>query len=281
MPNHTPKTPQLPLLPEATAFEMLDRRVRSSFMNDELYVSVLDLLEFYGNKKNPSQAWRDTLAYMERQGASLTPFCGLSKFIGKTGKMSKPTPMINLNGFLRIVQSADVPEWEHIRQWLADTGERELKSKASRERDNESAKLHKAGYGQTPEVIRFDAYRTELDEYAKLKKMYTQVIEAPDYAALNNAEYEAFFGMFASQLKKVYGDVSIRSIMGTVQLETMIYAERRLREALATQATMTNERAVQIIKVVIEPLGVYLRGYTQLMNIDLVTGKSLLGDGKK
>ena len=265
-----------PLFPEETAFDRLDSRVRSTFLNDEQYVSVLDLLEFHGNKKNPTQAWKTTLDFMERQGASLTPFCGVYQFPNKDGKKRKATPVINLNGFLRIAQSSDVPEWEPIRQWLADTGEQKLRSKAARERDSESAKLHKAGFGQRPEVIRFDAYNTELDEYAKLKRMYTEVIEAPDYAALNDAEYMAFFGMFARQLKKVYGDVSIRSIMGTVQLETMTYAERRLREALSTQAVMTNDRAIQIIKVIIEPLGVYLRGYTQLMNVDLVTGRPLL-----
>lgn len=36
-----------------------------------------------------------------------------------------------------------------------------------------------------------------------------------------------------------------------------------------------------IIHVIIAPLGIYLRGYTQLMNVDLVTGRPLLGAGKE
>lgn len=282
MSNDTPKPPQLPLLPEATPFELLDSRVRITIINDDEFASIFDILEYHGNKKNPRQAWKNILKYMQdKQGFSNSPDFGQYAFEGKDGKRKAVTPVVNIEGFMRLAQSADVPEWEEIRNWQARVTGQEARSKAGRDRDNQLSKLQKAGYGDRPEVIRFERYNEELDEYAKLKKMYSEVIDAPDYASLNNAEYEAFFGMFAKQLKKVYGDVSIRSIMGTVQLETMIYAERRLREALSTQQVMTNERAIQIIKVVIEPLGVYLRGYTQLMNIDLVTGKPLLGKGDK
>ncbi len=277
--NDSKENSQLPLIPEETALGKLDNRVRSTYIGGEQYVSALDILQYHGGKKNPSQAWKTTLKFMEeKQGVSLSPFCGEYAFDGSDGKKKKSTPVINLEGFLRIVQSAEVPEWEPIREWLAKEGAENLKSKAQRKRDSELERYQKAGLGDKPEVVRFAAYNEALKEYAALKSAFTRVCDSPDWRVLANEEYQALFGMMANQLKTVLKNENIRQSLGTDALETMTFAERRLRSVLSTQQNLTNERIQEIIKVVVAPLGIYLRGLSDLEGKDMLTGKPLLND---
>lgn len=277
--NDSKENPQLPLLPEDTALSQLDKRVRSTYIGGEQYVSVLDILEFHGNKKNPRQAWKNILKYMqEKQGFSNSPDFGQYAFEGKDGKRKAATPIVNLDGFMRLIQSADVPEWEDIRNWQAKLSGNELKSKAQRKRDSELERYQKAGLGDKPEVVRFAAYNEALKEYAALKSAFTRVCDSPDWRVLANEEYQALFGMMANQLKAVLKNENIRQSLGTDALETMTFAERRLRSVLSTQQNLSNDRIQEIIKVVVAPLGIYLRGLSQLEGKDMLTGKPLLND---
>lgn len=276
-----PANEQLLLMPEETALSQLDSRVRSTYIGGEQFVSALDILQYHGNKKNPAQAWQTTLNYMEeKQGVSLSPFCGVYQFDGSDGKRKKPTPVINLDGFLRIVQSADVPEWEPIREWLVKTGANAIRSKAQRKRDKELNRYQKAGFGDKPEVIRLAAYNEALKEYNELKSTYARLCENPDWALLANEEYLALFGAMANQLKAVLKSDNIRKALPTLQLDTMAFAEKRLREVLSTQQNLTNERIQRIIQVVIAPLGAYMRDISELQGIDHITGRPLLKSGK-
>lgn len=270
-----PKQPHLMQYSEVLA--QLDPRVRTTYIGGEQYVSAFDILQYHGNKKNPRQAWKTTLEFMERQGASFSPFVGQYGFEGADGKRKATTPVISLDGFLRLVQAAEVPEWEPIREWLAKTGSDAIKSKAQRQRENEIAKYKKAGYGNAPEVQRLEAYNEVLKEYSELKSTYVRICENPDWQDLANAEYFALFGMFANQLKAVLKSDNIRKALDTEQLDTMAFAERRLRSVLSTQGdNLSNERIKQIIDTVISPLGVYLRGLAELRGVHHVTGRPLL-----
>lgn len=231
--NDNKDNPQLPLIPQESVLDHIDSRVRSTYIGTEQYVSVLDLLQYHGNKKNPTQSWRATVDFMTRQGYS-TPHV-VYAFEGSDGKKKKATPVINLETFLRIVQSAEVPEWEPIREWLAKEGAENLKSKAQRKRDSELERYQKAGLGDKPEVVRFAAYNEALKEYAALKSAFTRVCDSPDWRVLANEEYQALFGMMANQLKAVLKNENVRQSLGTDALETMTFAERRLRSVLSTQ----------------------------------------------
>lgn len=268
------KTPviQPELFNYSEAFTKLDKRVRSTYIGAEQYVSALDLLQYHGNKKNPTQSWRVTMEYMERQGYS-TPSV-VYQFEGSDGKKKKATPVVNLETFLRFVQSAEVPEWEGIRQWLAYIGAEQLKGNAQRDRENKIELYKKAGYGDRPEVLHMEAYNEALKEYAALKSTYARLVDNPDWANLANAEYLALFGMMAQQLKEALKSDNIRKALSTEALDTMAFAERRLRAVLTTQQNLTNERIQEIIQVVVTPLGVYLRGLQDL------TGKPLLASGE-
>lgn len=273
MSKHTPKPPELQpkLFEYSEALNQLDKRVRTTHIGAEQYVSVLDILEYHGNKKNPAQAWKTTLDFMERQGFGSSPFFGQHKFEGQGQRL---TPVVNLDGFLRLVQSAEVPEWEPIRKWLSHIGAEQIKSNAQRKRESTIATHKKHGLGNRPEIQHLEAYNEALKEYAELKSTYARLVDNPDWAMLANAEYFALFGMFSKQLKEALNNDNIRKGLDTDALETLAFAERRLRSVLATQQNLTNERIQEIIQVVVSPLGVYLRGIKQLQ------GLSLLGSGK-
>jgi hypothetical protein len=266
---------QLHLMQYSEVLAKLDPRVRTTYIGAEQYVSILDILQYHGNKKNPTQSWRVTQEFMTRQGYS-TPSV-VYAFEGKDGKKKKPTPVVDLKTFFRIAQSADVPAWEPIRDWMAELAENESKSIAQRKRENEISKYKKAGYGDKPEVQRLEAYNEALKEYSELKSTYARICENPNWQELANAEYFALFGMFANQLKAVLKSDNIRKSLDTEQLDTMAFAERRLRSVLATQGdNLSNERIKQIIDTVISPLGVYLRGLAELRGVHHVTNQPLL-----
>lgn len=265
-PSKQEKPIQPKLFTHSEILDHLDSRVRVAHIGAEQYVSALDILQYHGNKKNPTQSWRVTLDFMARQGSS-TP----SVEHQFEGRGQKPTPVIDIETFLRFVQSAEVPEWEPIREWLAHIGAEQLKSKAERKRDNELEKYKKAGYGERPEILRLEAYNDALKEYNALRSTYARIVDNPDYAMLADSEYMALFGMFSKQLKAVLGNDNIRKALDTEQLDTMAFANRRLRGVLATQGDkLSNEAVKHIIDVVVSPLGVYLRGLSELQ------GKKLL-----
>lgn len=274
MSNHTLETPskQPELFNYSEALSRLDPRVRTTYIGGEQFVSALDILQYHGNKKNPTQSWRVTMEYMTRQGYS-TPSV-VYQFEGKDGKRKAATPVIDIKTFFRFAQSADVPEWESIRDWMATLAENDTKSKAQRDRENDIAKHKKHGLGDRPEILHLEAYNEALKEYDALRKTYARLVDNPDWAALANAEYIALFGMMAKQLKAALKNDNIRKGLDTEALDTMAFAERRLRSVLATQKNLTNERIQEIIAVVVTPLGVYLRGLNELQ------GKPLLASGK-
>lgn len=272
--------PKQEMLFDANELNHLDSRVRMTFIGDEQFVSILDVLEYHGNKKNPRQAWKNISEYMVKQGISNSPDFGQYAFEGSDGKRKAKTPVMNLRGFYRFTQSADIPEWEHIRQWQAQLGELASKSKAEQDRLNSIKILQDAGFGDHPHTLWKIAHNETISEQALLKKAYARLIDNPDYPELTNTEYLALFGLKAKQLKAILQTENIKSKLGTQQLETIAFAAKQLRYVLSEQGEMTNERAKLIIHEVIDPIGVYMRGIAQLMGKDHITGKPLLPIGK-
>lgn len=284
MNNHTPNNPpkQLQLIPNETALDKLDSRVRSVIIDNDLFVSVIDVLQYHGNKKNPRQSWQTTIAYMkEKQGYSNSPDIGQYQFLGSDGKRKAATPVMNFQGFMRFVQAVDVPEWENIRDWMAKLSSDSAKSKALQKQERELEKYQKAGLGSRPEILLLEGRIENKKELAELKKLIYQVVKDPNMGIIHNIEYKALFGMIADELKHLLSSESIRDSLGLSALNTLTFGEKQLRLALSVQKDLTHERVADIIRVVITPLGAYLRGYSDMMGIHPITGKPLLESGNQ
>lgn len=281
MKNHSTDNPQLPLLPEETILDRLDIRVRSVLIDGEQFVSILDVLKYHGNKKNPRQSWQTTIKYMqEKQGYTNSPDIGQYQFVGSDGKRKVATPVANLKGFMRFVQSVDVPEWEEIRQWQTRLAEEDLKSKAERNRENKLDRLHKAGLGDRIETRILSARHENIKIYKELKSVINRLVDNPDWALVTDAEYHALFGMTAKHLKKILNTDSIRDKLGLHPLHALNYSEALLRDILLTQGKIDNQRYLEIIRFAIEPIGTHLRSVSEALGIDTISGKPLLGKGK-
>lgn len=280
MSNLSTKPPQLPLLPKETALDKLHIEVRSVHIQDVQFVSILDILQYHGNKKNPSQAWKSISAYMAKQGLSNSPDFGEYQFVGSDGKRKQATPVMNLDGFMRFVMSADVPEWEEIRQWQAKLSADAMRGKEQRKRDSNIEKLHKAGLSDRIETRTLEARNDNIRIYKELKSVINRLVDNPDWALVTDAEYFALFGMTAKNLKKILNTTSIRDNLGLHPLHALNYSEALLRDVLLSQGKIDNQRYLELIKLAIEPIGVHLRSVSQALGIDMLTGKSVLPSGK-
>jgi hypothetical protein len=106
-------TIQLPLFPES-------EQPRKCIIDGEEYASVLDMLEMYGKSSNPDTDWRRIKEKLEKQGYKVADLILYHRFPGKDGKLHRPTPVVNKVQIARIAQITDYPEWEPIRQRMAE-----------------------------------------------------------------------------------------------------------------------------------------------------------------
>lgn len=263
---------QMSLFPEHNPLLDLDGRVRTIEIGGEVYASILDIFQYHGNKTNPTLSWQQTLRMLEKQG-----FDSSMDFIEHQfkGRGQKKTPIINLNGFLRIVQSSEVKEWESIRVWLAKTGADVIRNKATREREKNIHLHNEAGLGDTPEARRYAARHESIETYKRLSALINRICENPQFAKLTNAEYLGIFGETTESLKEILHTKSIRGSLTTIQIRTLTYAEDILRDILAEKRQVTNEEIVLTIKRVYPPIGNTLKEIMNSQGLDHITGEVL------
>lgn len=103
---------QLPLFPEP-------EKPRVCLIDGKAHISILDAYRIHGKSKNASLDWKRDKAELERQGYNISNLIGYA-FPGADGKMKKLTPVANEEQIARIAQVAKFPEWEPIRQRMAE-----------------------------------------------------------------------------------------------------------------------------------------------------------------
>lgn len=271
--DHEPK--QLTLFSDNAILDGLDIRVRRTIINGEEYVSALDLLQYHGNKINPSLSWKRTLAFMrDKQGADL----GSNKLLEHhfEGKGQRKTPVINFKAFLRFAQSAEVPEWEFIRELQMQAAEEKITSKRQRQMEQDIAKHDRAGLGDRPEIVLVKARLENKIGHDALIEIVSILCDKPNWGQLNNSIYQGLFGMAASELREILNTKAIRDKLPLRQIQALTLAEGVLSDMLAVQKELTMKRIIDCIDIAIVPIGEYLKWYSQTIGIHHVTSQSLL-----
>jgi hypothetical protein len=105
-------TPQQPNLP---GFE----QPRKCVIDGVEYASVLDCLAIYGDSAHPDRDWKRIKDKLRRQGYTVSQLV-LYQFPGKDGRLKQATPVVTKEQIARIAQVTDYPEWEPIRQRMAE-----------------------------------------------------------------------------------------------------------------------------------------------------------------
>lgn len=248
------------------------------------YISILDAYRIYGKSSNPTRDWKRDKAKLERQRNNdihNLPICVDYVFAGEDGKNKKPTPIANEVQLLRIVQVVEFPEWDHLRQFMAELAGRELDERRNPEkavlrRQSEIAKLKAAGYGEHPAAIHLEARNTNIENHKRLKGLIKQICDNPRYGEIFNTEYQALLGFVAKELEVMLETKSIRDALPTMQLQALTLAETALQKVLERYDSMSNEQILKAVSITITPIGEYLRTVSDAAGIHHVTGKPLL-----
>lgn len=269
--DNTPK--QLSLLPPETVLGELDNRVRRVVIDGEGWVSALDLLQYHGNKVNPSLSWKRTLAFMtEKQGANL----GSNNLLEHQfeGRGQRKTPIINLEGFLRFAQSAEVPEWEWIRQLQVVTT---AKTAKQRKLEHDLGLIDKSQWNNDAGKERIQLQIDVIKSWQVLQSTIKDMVDNPNYGQLTNSEYMNLFGTNADGLKNKLKSKDIRADLATMALSTLRHAETILSSVLRlSNGNLTMQQTTTIYEHVLKPLGEAHEVICNEFGIDHVTGKPLL-----
>lgn len=180
----------------------------------------------------------------------------------------------------------DRPMIAEVRQYLAEAGSllddwrrnpEKMLSVAESRMLSEISKHEKAGLGEHPNIIHLKAELEAKQVVKELNNMVSKVVNNPDYAKIHNTKHLALFGATAGKIRDILNSKDIHKALPTLQLNTLIFAERQMIEVLRLQGgSIDNQRALDSIIMAVQPLGVYLRGLCDSLGIDHISGQPLL-----
>lgn len=181
--------------------------------------------------------------------------------------------------------TGDRPQLKEIKDYLAAVGvefdklrrdPEKRQALAAIDRKRTIAIHEKAGYGQHSEVLRLKDRDVSIDVLQSLKASIAKVCSEPIWGKLFNAEYRAMFNMNAKMLTNILGCKSVRDGLPSLNLVWLTAAERTLQTALSQYNHLTSEQIEYLIDKIMRPIGEQLRGICEALNIDPISGKSLL-----
>lgn len=223
------------LVPRQSSFldSILDPRVRRFYNEQGLYISILDVLEIHAHKKNPTDSWKNTLAWMtDKQGfKDQTSLIRDWRPDGQIG--GRATPMIHEDLFYRILQSADVPEWEPLRQWGAALMKREVSKPQQKFMPKQSPIYRRAidaGYtsdeAETAAGIR-ESLKHQTVETNAVRQAHGAK-DPGDFAKLNALDSQVATGKTPRQWKQELGEnVTPADYMSPLDNISLAYEKRR------------------------------------------------------
>lgn len=176
------------------------KEIRKVWHDDELYFSVVDVIEILTDSPNPKNYWS---VLKNRDPQTLTN-CKSLKMRSMDGKM-RSTDCANMKGIFRIIMSVPSSKAEPLKMWLAEQGERAIEETENPELLTErQIALYKAK-GYTDEWIKermqnIDTRKKLTDEWQK-----RDVKEGKEYAILTSIIAKGTFGLTPTEHKDLKG----------------------------------------------------------------------------
>lgn len=242
------------LIPRQYSFldSLLDPRVRRMWNDDGFYVSILDVLEYHGHKTNPRLSWKQTLDWMtEKQGFKPSSIEIIQHQFAGQGQ--RKTPVIHEDLFYRILQSADVPEWEPLRVFGAALMKQEVSKPKQPFKPIQSPMFRRAiDAGYTREEAEGAAL---IRERLKDRTKETNEVRAQhgandprDFARLNALDSQVATGKTPAQWRKELGEeVTPADYMSPLDNISLAYEKlRAAQEHEANQSRGVDEMAQDI-----------------------------------
>jgi len=187
-----------------------DIQIRRTWIDDEWFFSVIDIIAVLTNSTNPRDYWyKMKVRVKQDEGFEPSTVCRQFKMEASDSKM-RQTDCANTEGILRIIQSVPSPKAEPFKRWLAKVGyERVLEIEDPElAQDRMKSLYEQKGYPKDwiDKRLRGIAIRQNLTDEWKERGLDGQL----DYAILTAEISKATFGMTPSEYKK-YKNISMKS----------------------------------------------------------------------
>lgn len=216
-----------------------DKEIRKSFVNEEWFFSVVDVIAALTESKDPTNYWSMLKSRELENGIELSTFCGQLKLTAKDGK-NRLTDVANTEALFRIIQSIPSPKAEPFKRWLARIGKERLDEIEQPGKAIERAKGYYLAKGYDPKWVQTRTASIDTRQKFTDSLKDTGVTEKKDYAILTNEMYSSTFGMTAGQYKKhkeLRKDESLRDNMTPIELAATIFSEATSTEFLNQSGT--------------------------------------------
>lgn len=179
------------------------KKIRKMWHNEELYFSIVDVIEVLTDSPQPTSYWNKVKKQIEKE-SDLLPKWQKMKFLAPDGKM-RPTDCANTEGILRIVMSIPSPKAEPLRLWLAQVGTERIQETENPELGYERMTAIYKAKGYTDEWIRerlqnIDTRKKLTDEWKGRGVKYGQ-----EYSILTAVISKGTFGITPTEHKNIKG----------------------------------------------------------------------------
>ncbi len=181
------------------------KQIRRTFIENEWWFSVVDVIAFLTDSKNPRDYWHKMkIREKSTSNAELSTICRQLKLTSLDGKQ-RDTDCANTEGMFRIIQSIPSPKAEPFKLWLAKVGKERIDEIENPELGMARTKrlYEQKGYekGWIEKRLRGAAVRHKLtDEWAE------RGVEKPlGYAILTNDIMSGAFNLTVDRHKKLKG----------------------------------------------------------------------------
>lgn len=229
-----PQNPdQLPLFPE-------EPKPRGVVLNGIAYIAIYDAYRLYGYSSNPSRDWKRDRAELARQGYDIPKLVGHNFGDNRNGQT---TPVASEEQIARIAQVAKFPEWEPIRQRMAEllVADHRGKSKAKvpQKQTKEYRQLIDSGYNDAQAQHRMDVREHSKDNFRMVSAVWYK--RGGDIGALADRSTLRATGKHVWEWKREWQiKESPRNYFSTALLSIMALVERlamNLSEAVDSNGT--------------------------------------------
>lgn len=280
--------------------------IRKAWHNGEWFYSVVDMVATLLDSEydHARKYWKVLKQRLKAEGSRLVLEKYQLKLPAADGRM-RLTDVVNTEQALRLIQSIPSPKVEPMKLWLAQVGAERLEEA----RDPEAVDLHRQLLSGEPDTALARQRRKErrLERYRDIgrdedwiatrelsiitRKQFINVIHAllgdhAPYGMITNDVYRGVFDKDTSQLREYLGlkhHQNPRDHFSRLALAYTITAEEACKIKLAPYADddlLPISVVRDVVLVLSKAVGIQADEMANLLNIDLLTGKPLLTQGK-
>lgn len=274
--NDTPKAKLLPLFEDDSLQHW--EHIRRAELDGTMCYSILDIFKFYGDTTNAAQEWKTVLGTLEKQGFRSDIEIIQHRF---EGQGQRNTPVASLEVFLRIAQVTSFKHWEHIRRAMSGALAREIESQTQKKMRQTIEYYESFDMGAKPEIILLKSKYDASKALGEVKSCISGMMKLSSYewASFHSTEIQALLGMTIKQIKDARNAKSVRDSLNSFELNALVHAERDLIALLSMQANVDNQRLLDSVRMVYQPIGENLQRMLDMIGIDALSGKYQLTSG--